>query len=337
MQQNTHTQEHWRAWLHHRGVTDAVISKFGICWTPEHPYGAVITIPVIGEDGTVAFNKYRRDPLIDGATTSLPKYLYDKGASVALYGLAQIRELSPQPKTVLLTEGELDALVAWSQNIPAMSSTGGAQSFQESWSQFLIDKDVIVCFDNDEPGAQGMVRVLSFVPHARVLLLPDMPNVKDISDYVALGRSLHDLLPTAKHYVKEEDVRSDMLTRRALFQSTRFHEVWLAHYAQAQQRKQMETERASGNARAFGGSTAVDAIARAKQVPIPKILGAYAFTRNKARCLWHNEDTASMHYFPASNHVFCFGCRKRADAIDVYRQHHQCSFKEAVYALNKII
>ena len=38
---------------------------------------------------------------------------------------------------------------------------------------------------------------------------------------------------------------------------------------------------------------------------------------NSARCIFHNEKTASMHLYRDTNTVYCFGCNKKADSIDL--------------------
>lgn len=70
-------------------------------------------------------------------------------------------------------------------------------------------------------------------------------------------------------------------------------------------------------------------IERARAYPIEDML---RFAQKKAKCIWHDENTPSMHLFP-DNHVHCFGCAKSGDAIDVYMVIKNCSFRDAVDAL----
>lgn len=73
-------------------------------------------------------------------------------------------------------------------------------------------------------------------------------------------------------------------------------------------------------------------IDRAKEYPIDSLLD---FNRaGYHTCLFHNEDTASMYYYKNTNHCWCFGCNKTADAISVYRELHGVSFIEAVKKLS---
>lgn len=73
-------------------------------------------------------------------------------------------------------------------------------------------------------------------------------------------------------------------------------------------------------------------VERARQVPIDSLI---EFNRaNFAKCLWHSERTPSMKYYPKDNRVYCFGCNKRGDVIDVMMSITNSSFKEAVQKLS---
>lgn len=302
----------FREWLHRRKITDSVIEEFSLTGESE------IIIPVLDKKGHFYFNKYRRSPLKDSG----PKYWYDKGGTLALYAASKI---TPE-RDVVATEGEMDCLVCWSHNIQAVSSTGGAMAFEDEW---LIDlkrtkNRLIVCFDNDSAGGEGMARIWDADKSAAFVFLPDRPGVKDISDYVSGGGDLAELLKTAKEFPDEESVRSDRAERTALWKGTFFHDAALKRLDEkrSSDRKGPEATRA----RSVNG----DKVARAKQYPIAELV---AFSQGKAKCLWHSEATGSMHYFKDDERVFCFGCGKGGDAIDVYRQINSCSFKEAVEAL----
>lgn len=72
-------------------------------------------------------------------------------------------------------------------------------------------------------------------------------------------------------------------------------------------------------------------VEQAKQYPISSLLkfngGGFAC------CVWHNEKTPSMKYYKKENRVYCFGCNRGGDAIDVAQVVHGCSFEEAVKRL----
>lgn len=297
-------------WLTHRGITPSVIAQFGL-EVYDHPYiGSCIKIPVQGGN----FNKYRRDPAQD----IKPKYIYDKGGKAFLYGSPYIANA----KQVLITEGELDTLVAWSHNIPAVSSTGGANTFMPEWADMLAGKDVVVCYDNDSAGAEGMVKVLQHIPTAKVMFIPERPNIKDITDYVKHGGDLHNLLKTARHYESIEDVITDAARRISVFDSVRFHEA----YIEAHTPKEIPNSR-------YVARDNTD-IERVKTYPISKLI---EFKQKKACCIWHNENTPSLTYYPDTNTVYCFGCGKHGDVLDVYKVVHNCDFKTALEELKKLV
>ena len=147
-----------------------------------------------------------------------------------------------------------------------------------------------------------------------------MPNVKDISDYVNMGGNLHELLKTARQFMDIAEVQEDRLRRIAVFQSTFFHDA----YIKAHTKVNTNIERPTFSS---------DKVTQAKAYPIPNLM---EFKFNKARCLWHNEKKGSLNYFPKTNSLYCFGCAKYADAIDVYRQLNNVGFRKAVDELNKL-
>ncbi len=302
-------------WLLNRGITEDVLSRFQVSTGQHRILGECIHLPVIDKDGYVLFRKYRRSPMSEDGE----KYIYDAGTHAQLYGWHEARN---HPR-VLVCEGELDALVAWSNNIPAVSSTGGCMTFTEEWSKWLAKKEVLLCYDNDGPGAKGAVHTLELIPHAKIVQIPDMPNVKDVTDYCMAGGDLHNLLDTAVSYTSLEQVREDRGRRIALFQSVRFHDAYIE--------KHTPKSYAPSKVRVDGS-----ALERAKSYPIPNMV--QFDKRGKVPCLWHSERTASLHYYPKTNSCYCFGgCGRAYDAVDVYRVIHNCSFTDAVRELNKLI
>ncbi|GAF89502.1 unnamed protein product, partial [marine sediment metagenome] len=197
----------------------------------------------------------------------------------------------------------------------------GATSFQEKWVELLKDKEVLLCFDNDEAGANGMVKVLDYIPNAKIIFLPDRVGVKDITDYVANGGDLPELIKSAKHFENRQDVQDDYAERNALWKSVHFHE----EYFKNDDKKKKTTVRK----KVFKDSKNPDTYV-AKQYPIDQLLD---FKQNKCACIWHNEKTASMHYYKDNNRVWCFGCGKGGDSIDVFMKVFNVSFSEAVKKL----
>lgn len=297
-------------WLKNRKLSERVLNLFGIY---SSKYDQIV-FPVHDIEGNFIFNKYRRNPLSDVGN----KYTYDQGGKVSLYGYHQAIPYD----TVLITEGELDSLVAWSHNIPAMSSTGGCMSFQEDWVDLLKDKQIIVCFDNDEAGGKGMAKLAHMfgLENVKFLFLPDRAGVKDISDYVENGGNLNDFIKTAVTITDIYEHRSERISQ---WKSTFFHDAYISSIKKPQYtdyKVNTDTQ---------------DRIERAKIYPITNF---FSFDKqNKACCPFHNENTPSFVYYPKTNTGYCFGCNQVADSIEVYKKINDCSFIEAVNDLNKLI
>jgi DNA primase len=89
-----------------------------------------------------------------------------------LYGV-HLLEYIPHGEVVVLTEGELDALVLQTLGFHAMSSTGGAGTWRQEWSELLQENHrVIIAYDADEAGVRGALKVASMTPLAAVAWLP---------------------------------------------------------------------------------------------------------------------------------------------------------------------
>lgn len=313
MQENMFTN-----WFNNRKVSDSILSEFNVHWGSSPIMGPCIVIPVHDQDNNFVFNKYRRNP----TQNITPKYMYDKGGHVTLYGYWKAKE----EKSILITEGEFDCLVAWSANIPAVTSTGGANSFQEDWVSLLADKEVTLCFDNDSAGGHGMAKVLMMIPHAYILFLPDRPGIKDITDYVASGGNLAELVRTRERFTCLQDVIDDRAKRVAIYQSTWFHDSFIELNTVPEYLPKEQKSYTSADA---------SLLDKAKFYPINNLL---KFDRvGNALCPWHNEKSSSLHLYRDSNTVYCFGCGKHGDSIDVYRAIHKCSFKEAISKLGEMI
>lgn len=300
-------------WLSRQKITEKVLSDFGIYSTESGD----IAFPVLDSEGNFIFNKYRRSP----EKNTGPKYTYDLGGKITLYGYHKAKDFN----TILITEGEKDCLVAWSHNIPAVTSTGGAMSFQSEWIDLLKDKEIILCFDNDKAGGQGMAKVAKMfgIKNIKVMFLPERTGIKDISDYVLNGGNLHALIKTAINFENEEDVKEHQGDQHALWRSTHFHDEFL---------KVEESYRTTARKATKEGE-----LEDAKTFPIPEIDGIKFTRKGKALCPFHSEKTPSLQYYSESNTCYCFGqCGKSFDAIDIYMKLNDCSFKEAVNKLKKL-
>jgi len=302
-------------WLEKRGVSKDTQAEFNIHIGSNNS----IVIPVTARDGSHLFNKYRRSPL--ETNTNGKKYWYDPGNKAQLFGLHQVNKI--EATTVVITEGELDCLLLWSHNIPAVSSTGGAGTFKSEWWEHLRGKTIIVAFDNDKAGGNGMARLWRENPDIDLVFVPDDAGIKDLTDYHKRGFDVRELIETAYRLNTTEEVAQDQKTRVARIEQVHFHNAIL----EVKKRTPREYVPRDSN----------DEIEKAKQVPITRITNMFNKRNDAICCPFHNEKTPSFHYFIKTNTCYCFGCNKFADSIDMYRHEHSCGFVEAIRELNKML
>jgi hypothetical protein len=103
---------------------------------------------------------------------------------------------SLQSDWVLVCEGETDCLVACQMGYPALTTTGGADTWRDEFTQQLAGKRVVFCYDADKAGRQGaMQHALKVIGQAASVAILKLPLAgtkaeKDITDYfVNLGHS----------------------------------------------------------------------------------------------------------------------------------------------------
>jgi len=286
-------------------ISEKVLNDFYVGWN-----GKQIVYPVFDIEGNKLFYVFRRDPNSEMG----PRFVYERGSHVSLYGINKVQK----EKTVLITEGLTDCLCAWSQGIPAVTSTGGAISFQKEWKDLLCDKEIIILLDADEAGGKGTARILNILPNAKVVFLPEKKGCKDVSDFIFHGGDLQKLLQTARYFNNLSEVKDDYSDRIALMKPVWFHTAYIENH---REKEVIKAPRKKNG----------DDLARAKSYPIDQLL---KFGRdNKICCIFHNETGASMTYYKKENRFFCFGCGKGGDTIDIYMELHHCDFLTAVAAL----
>lgn len=169
-----------------RGFTPQTIARFKLGWD-----GDRILIPIRGPDGSIVnIRKYAYGAAKDKMIAWGPRY---NRARLFPY------ENVVSSDWVLLCEGETDCMLACQMGYPAVSATGGADTWLEEFNVQLKGKRVVICYDADPAGRKGAAAVaLKLLPHAsevRVLTLPlaGSKEEKDITDYfVNLGHTKED-------------------------------------------------------------------------------------------------------------------------------------------------
>ena len=89
-----------------------------------------------------------------------------------------------QEPTVVLCEGELDALALISCGIPAITLTSGAATWPQSASTALQGHRVYILMDNDEAGIEGAKKRRQELPESTLLQWPERPEGWDATDEI---------------------------------------------------------------------------------------------------------------------------------------------------------
>ena len=163
------------SYLTEHGISDETIKKFGLLQSHHQSYGDQIVFPVKDIEGNFLFNKYRNLAWSKGG--EIPKFNYDVGSSAQLYNLQTIKT----SEYAFIFEGEPDVWKASEDGIPAICSTSGANTFEQPWVEILSSKKVLICYDNDNAGQEGIKKILEMIPDALPIPLPE--GVKDYCEF----------------------------------------------------------------------------------------------------------------------------------------------------------
>lgn len=165
-----------RALRDKRGYTKKTIEEFNIGWD-----GQRYTIPIYERNGELV--NVRRYKL----NAKEPK---DKMRSWGT-GLGSRRlflsDILDRSDTVIITEGETDALLGRQYDLPTMSHTAGAGAWYERWNEEFEGKIVYICYDCDDTGRRGARRVARslemFAKEIYIISLPLKGKGDDLTDY----------------------------------------------------------------------------------------------------------------------------------------------------------
>src|SRR5688572_10509256 len=115
--------EEIRTYLKGRGIPATLIEQQLLGWN-----GTRITIPIFGREGEVLGFRYAKSPF---DTSDSAAILSDRPGLPELYGWDT---LARKPRRVVICDSEFDRLVLEGQGLPAVSSTGGGETFLPEWA-----------------------------------------------------------------------------------------------------------------------------------------------------------------------------------------------------------
>jgi DNA primase len=289
-----------RQYLNARGISDELIARHLLGWN-----GWRITIPVFREHAKLGFFKQAKDPEDE---TESPKMIAWPKGHLELYGRENLTDETSQ---IVICEGEFDRLVLEANGFKAVTSTGGAKSFKKEWAkEFENILLVYICFDNDEAGRSGALRVGQSIPHAKIVELPaEVGEGGDITDwFVRLGRSRDDFLKLL------EDGKPAPTALEVPHGRTSTSEPGIVGREKIEQIK--------------------------NDNPIVQVIGRYVELRPSgsnlvALCPFHEEKIPSFTVYPNTGKFHCYGCGKHGDVINFLREKENMNFNQALDALDR--
>lgn len=168
-----------RQLMFRRGLELPILKEYMIGWDAG---SSAYTIPVFNAEGKlVNIRRYQLDPT-DGRR---------KIWSVAGHGSPDLYPIDQvENESLVICEGEWDALATIQAGFPAVTRTGAAKVWRSKWNHLFEGKDLFICHDMDSAGRQGNLLVSNELrPGARSLVVVDLPyevtenHGKDLSDF----------------------------------------------------------------------------------------------------------------------------------------------------------
>jgi len=150
-------------YLHGRGLTDDTIAAFRVAASPD--------------DDEIVFPFLRGSELVNVKYLKLERLngkkvvRQEKDAEPCLFGWQAIPD---RARSVVLTEGEIDAMTWHQMGFPALSAWSGAGNLQwveNEWDRLARFDRIYVAFDADEAGEAGANAVVARIGRARCRLV----------------------------------------------------------------------------------------------------------------------------------------------------------------------
>jgi hypothetical protein len=193
--------------MERKGLTLKTLRQYEIGWDPDQN---AYTIPVRDMHGDIAnVRRYQFD-----VPDERRKIWSVKGMGrPALYPIDQL-----EAPSILICEGEWDALLAIQNGIPAITRTGTADTWKKEWSHLFAGKKVLLCHDADRKGQVAnqkiTISLLRVVDSVTVVELPyeiTAKNGKDLGDYfLEDGHTKNDFIKLAREAPKTKSLKEQL-------------------------------------------------------------------------------------------------------------------------------
>mgnify|MGYP001203677118 CR=1 FL=1 len=185
-----------------RGLTLETIKRYRIVQSTEYAKhwltGVLepkkyVLIPIFDSDGNLIAGRKYLLPAYRGEKDSKIKFAWT-GSPVTFYPASSLSH-----NTLVLAEGEWDALLLNQHGIPAITTTGGAGYDLSRLAPQLRGKTIYICYDCDESGRKGAKRAAEALLRngaAQVHIIDlGLEESEDVTDFfVKYGRTKEDFL-----------------------------------------------------------------------------------------------------------------------------------------------
>lgn len=157
-----------------RGLSLETIEEAELGWN-----GDRYTIPVRDKAGAlVNVRRYKMNSAARDKMWNIPGH-----GGATLYGVDAFEYEDP----IVLTEGEMDCLVARDRGFNSITSTAGVGTWRQEWSFMFKDRDVYIVYDCDTAGVSNAKKVAVSLTRAGarayIVLLPLSTKGADLTDY----------------------------------------------------------------------------------------------------------------------------------------------------------
>lgn len=194
--------------IHKLGLSNETIDELDLGIAKDDKNRLWLGIPVFYNDVLMSIRKYnllkiKNEPKLIASANS-------QNGFVIPYDLWK----KNKTETTYILEGEKDMLLARDRGLNAITITGGAQAIP---NEFVLnefkDRKVVLCYDNDDAGREGMRRVYSelkdIVKEIKYLNISDVvkENKEDFSDFIMkYEKDVLDFLMLEEHEFTKDDI-----------------------------------------------------------------------------------------------------------------------------------
>lgn len=141
-----------------RGLTDEIIEKYQLGYCENHPnypdHKKSITIPIYHNGKLVNIRYHSLNPKRKKEAAKILPYQNSLPFATWLYPEDQLEN-----DTLIVTEGELDALCCISQSLPAITRTCGALVWKHEFTNYFKHKVIYIIQDCDKAGRDGAKKI----------------------------------------------------------------------------------------------------------------------------------------------------------------------------------